>query len=301
MDLYQCFMCILFQESQQKELDQIRDDMMTVIQAVKSQQYDLDPDTEQLQRTVREQEEQIKRLKEGAGGDGSGNIDNVSMFVLLINKIEHANSFSAPPFVCMVVCLLVRTLDWGLWTLFSLSEQFLKRQVFAVFEPRTCFAHGTSLYCACPPPPVYLYVSPCVHFSVHMFFRTYDCLSVQAFILFRSFVRSLNPPFIFSFILSFVHSFVRLLVYSSRFFVCLYVCSCAQPLICYTFVHISFLFFSLVVWLDRTFILRRDGFTFICLSFIPSLMHSFVHSIIHSLIHSSIHPFSLMTDFLPPQ
>ncbi|KAK3728583.1 hypothetical protein QZH41_011672 [Actinostola sp. cb2023] len=55
-------------EFQQKELDQIRDDMMTVIQAVKSQQYDLDPDTEQLQRTVREQEDEIKRLKATRGG-----------------------------------------------------------------------------------------------------------------------------------------------------------------------------------------------------------------------------------------
>lgn len=39
--------------------------MMTVIQAVKSQQYDLDPNTEQLQQTVREQEEEIQRLKAG--------------------------------------------------------------------------------------------------------------------------------------------------------------------------------------------------------------------------------------------
>ena len=65
------------QESQQKELDQIRDDMMTVIQAVKSQQYDLEPDTEHLQRTVREQEEEIKRLKERieqSGGEVSSDV-----------------------------------------------------------------------------------------------------------------------------------------------------------------------------------------------------------------------------------
>lgn len=51
--------------------------MMTVIQAVKSQQYDLDPDTEQLQRTVREQEEEIKRLKERTGQSGGESLSNV--------------------------------------------------------------------------------------------------------------------------------------------------------------------------------------------------------------------------------
>jgi hypothetical protein len=53
--------------------------MMTVIQAVKSQQYDLDPDTEQLQRTVREQEAEIKRLKEEQSG--AGGLSNVIVHI----------------------------------------------------------------------------------------------------------------------------------------------------------------------------------------------------------------------------
>ncbi|XP_032234491.2 COP1-interactive protein 1 isoform X3 [Nematostella vectensis] len=51
-------------DAQQKELDQIRVDMMTVIQAIKSQKYDLEPDEEQLEQVRRDYEEQIARLQE---------------------------------------------------------------------------------------------------------------------------------------------------------------------------------------------------------------------------------------------